>query len=378
VWFGQVKECKGLLMKKGMQDRYRSNNNFMQKSHYNNLNRKNKSYGRFKVYLGEQVGNAKIIKAPNQITIYNIGKNKGVCLYTETINFIESIKNSIKKSNCIVDFGHTEHITAAAMIVMFSQVQQAYDKSTYSLKIGSSKKSTGVNKILRRSGLKRLADSKEMIDNFKNVKQLPIIKGTGYKQGDDIVDYIQTKIYSNMSPETEYRIGDAISETMNNVGRHAYPESDNSDRNWWLITEVIGNQLYLAIYDNGIGIPKTVVEKPWFIQSLQATYPEMYKKIKSKLGEAGKDLQLFTFNPLKDSELISMSMKGDVTGTKEMKHGQGSKSIKALVKNTNGGKLWVYSNTGLYKLENENKKPELCSLPRSINGTLIQWNIEIQ
>ena len=63
-------------------------------------------------------------------------------------------------------------------------------------------------------------------------------------------------------------------------------------------------------------------------------------------------------------------MLGDVSGTKKSKHGQGSKSFKALVNETDGGKLWVYSSKGLYRFEDESKTPEVYKLPKHIGGTL--------
>lgn len=64
--------------------------------------------------------------------------------------------------------------------------------------------------------------------------------------------------------------------------------------------------------------------------------------------------------------------------------GQGSKSIKALVKETQQGKLWVYSNRGLYFLEDklgvsdDENKGEAIQLPKPLKGTLVQWNINIK
>lgn len=68
-------------------------------------------------------------------------------------------------------------------------------------------------------------------------------------------------------------------------------------------------------------------------------------------------------------------MVGDVTGTDSSKHGQGSKSIKALVADNDIGTLWIYSNDGLYKLKSGSV--ETIDLPKRMHGTLIQWNIKV-
>ncbi|RYF50342.1 MAG: hypothetical protein EOO38_05890 [Cytophagaceae bacterium] len=80
---------------------------------------------------------------------------------------------------------------------------------------------------------------------------------------------------------------------------------------------------------------------------------------------------------IKDAELIGMSMRGDVSRTREEKHGQGSKSILALVEETAEGLLWVFSNGGVYRFDQAVKKPEMYDLPMSFPGTLVQWNIEL-
>ncbi|MEM8068101.1 hypothetical protein Q4Q68_19585, partial [Morganella morganii] len=82
------------------------------------------------------------------------------------------------------------------------------------------------------------------------------------------------------------------------------------------------------------------------------------------------------FNLVSDAKKIAVSMADDVTGTGQTKHGQGSKSIKALVNKNELGKLWIYSNLGLYKI-NEGKA-EVIDLPARIEGTLIQWNIKVE
>ncbi|MFT4929849.1 MAG: hypothetical protein ACI8WB_005984, partial [Phenylobacterium sp.] len=57
--------------------------------------------------------------------------------------------------------------------------------------------------------------------------------------------------------------------------------------------------------------------------------------------------------------------------------GQGSKSIRALVDNTDGGKLWVFSHQGLYHAEHGMLQPELFRLTTKLAGTLVQWNITL-
>ncbi|MCY1305540.1 hypothetical protein D9M70_553500 [compost metagenome] len=172
--------------------------------------------------------------------------------------------------------------------------------------------------------------------------------------------------------------GDAVSETINNVGLHAYPGRPSEEKRWWVMCNTFGRKLYLAIYDCGVGIPKTVVEQPWFFPLLKFADPDKYKQFTEEFPELeSSGYQIFVPKHIPDERLIYYSMQNDVSGTKQEKHGQGSKSIKALVNDTEDGLLWVFSNHGLYTFSAEDQKPGEARLKKKFPGTLVQWNIEI-
>jgi hypothetical protein len=87
---------------------------------------------------------------------------------------------------------------------------------------------------------------------------------------------------------------------------------------------------------------------------------------------------------LNDTHLLSLAMSGDVSGTLEKGRGQGSKSIKSLVKENTNGRLWIISNNAVYRLKQLETdevsgeiQPDIKKLPHFFPGTLIQWNIKI-
>lgn len=74
-------------------------------------------------------------------------------------------------------------------------------------------------------------------------------------------------------------------------------------------------------------------------------------------------------------------MSDDVTrmnGEDELKHGQGSKSIRKLVADNDDGWLFIVSNRGMLWYRDEQSMIELHDMKCSINGTLVQWNIRIK
>ncbi|WP_216074030.1 hypothetical protein, partial [Acinetobacter baumannii] len=51
---------------------------------------------------------------------------------------------------------------------------------------------------------------------------------------------------------------------------HAYDDDfypkplPDDEKNWWIAVEKIENQLFIAVYDSGVGIPATLSKKPWY------------------------------------------------------------------------------------------------------------------
>jgi anti-anti-sigma regulatory factor len=338
---------------------------------------RNYSYGQKKQPVNA-LFNGKVIVAPEIISIYEFSSDEANN-YSETIRFSERLESEMAKGPCVVDFRNTQRVSAAALVVVYAAIDSCSKRRLWKSTILWSSISPSVNQALKRSRLADKIKGKEFDYAFSGLKHLPIVSSFGSRNMEDILDYIQERIYENkMSPETEYIYGDAVSETINNVGLHAYPGLASEEKKWWLLCSVIGDQLYLAIYDRGIGIPKTVLEKPWFLTSMEKVYPEQYQEIRREVPELERmGLKVFVPKKLKDSELIYLSMLGDVTGTKKDKHGQGSKSIKALVDETEDGILWIFSNRGLYNFSKDEDGPDLYKLPMKMSGTLIQWNIKL-
>ena len=109
-------------MKKQDQDRYKQSDSFYFKKHERYIGRKGKIYNRFKSPITNSVGNFKMLHAPVIISIYDVGKISNDD-FIETLEFKDQLIKNIGKKDCILDFSHTEHITVAAMLVIFSEIQ---------------------------------------------------------------------------------------------------------------------------------------------------------------------------------------------------------------------------------------------------------------
>lgn len=341
----------------------------------NELRRKGRVYDQNKVNVVKKLLGQDIITAPEYISIYEFEGRSAP--YYKTMEFIEQIQNRYKVRNCIVDFSGTKSVSAAALIVVYAAIENAGIGRKGSADISLSLKSPAVNKIIKSTNLLKLIRGHGISYALESARSMPIISSVGNDQMEDIIDFIQRRIFQDkMSPDTEHVYGDAVSETINNVGLHAYPGVPLEERRWWLMCSTYGRELYLAIYDRGVGIPKTVVEQPWFFPLMKFADPERYKQYES-LDLESKGISLLLPKYIPDERLIYYSMQNDVSGTKQEKHGQGSKSIKALVNDTDDGVLWVFSNNGLYTFSAEGQKPGEAGLKKKFPGTLVQWNIEI-
>ena len=319
-----------------------------------------------------------LITAPLDISIYSFGDK--IERYNDTIEFLKDISKNFRRKDCFVDFSKTKRVTAAALVLVYAAIDKASALRPGKAEILWSG-SEVVNRMLRINNIHRLIRGHKISFSLDSVKSMPIISSVGSEMMEEIIDYIQNKIYNDqMSPDTEHVYGDAVSETINNVRLHAYPNSKLQDKKWWLMCSVLGKKLYLAIYDTGVGIPKTVIDRPWFVSAVQITHPQEYASILEQHPGFEKEKPLLLRlipTKISDEQLIMISMQGDVSGTKQDKHGQGSKSIMALVGDTADGVLWVFSNGGLYKFNQADKKPEMYKLPKEFPGTLVQWNIEL-
>jgi len=344
----------------------------------NTVHRKSRRYNPYR-YQGERkVGDQLLITAPTYISIYDFSDDKKKCPYTQTLQFLRKIEKNLNKDNCLIDFSNTSKVSVAALVLVYAAIETALAGNTGKADLIWSKKHHHVNLTIKSMNLHKVITGETIEYDLKNAKTLPIISSVGSEHMEEIIDFIQKGVYKAMTPDKEWVYADAISETINNVGLHAYPDSQQRDKKWWLTCNTIGNQLYLAIYDNGIGIPKTVVDRPWFLSSLKSTHPTDHQQLMDlfpDLEKSGFGIYIPTIIP--DERLIHLSMQGDVTGTKKEKHGQGSKSIMALVSDTPDGKLWVYSNNGLYTFWQSDQTPGEKKLKTKFPGTLVQWNIKI-
>ncbi|USD67156.1 hypothetical protein [Vibrio sp. SCSIO 43136] len=268
--------------------------------------------------------------------------------------------------------------------------------------------SPGINYQISTTGFYLASHKRREMMRNSNIGQIPVISGSNQEFGDladDLVDAISDKYYDGSMPsEVEFKISQAIIETVENVGRHAYPHvNDNHDKKWWLICSIgdtdydDGKHMFLAIYDTGRGIPMSFEDSHVFQHRVKSHYPEEYNRLiqgseatdnKKNVVRALLRTAKSIFKPLRetigDSGMIYASMMHEVTRIDDQNHGQGSISIKDVVTDDPGSHLIITSDKGWYQYDKGAKNEDgmddehsLRELANSMPGTFIQWSIKL-
>lgn len=181
----------------------------------------------------------------------------------------------------------------------------------------------------------------------------------------EAITYAQAAIASYKGEDDEggnYAFN-AVSESFSNVWQHAYslearlPEVV-SLKKWWIAIEKVNDQLFMAVYDVGIGIPRSTRKKSW------------YTSLKADL--------LGYFGGLNgDCQDLKTALEYGVSRYNLQGRGNGLPAIKELVEVNPDGDLYIVSGKGIYRYRSKFKREEWASLESAFPGTLIQWNLAL-
>ncbi|BDU38719.1 hypothetical protein [Vibrio nigripulchritudo] len=305
--------------------------------------------------------------------------------------FFELLRNTLVKSpKCIyLSFVNTKVFKVMPTLVLYSIIDDAREELGVTTKINimwaKGNKARDVNFNIRVSG--EFLPAAERESKMKDCDLFPVIMGSNARANElsnKFVDSILEKHFPDADAEKEQQIASAIQETIDNVGRHAYPSlEDHTKKRWWFDCNRIGDNLYIAIYDRGIGIPSSLSKNnAVFLSRINMLYKEKYVDV---IGEEVtvdnlsqlEMLKTWLNRNLSDGQLIRAAMHIDVTSTELDKHGQGSKSIKGLITSDENSYLLMYSNKGFYCYSKGTSDTDKSveNSDHVVPGTLIQWSI---
>lgn len=161
-------------------------------------------------------------------------------------------------------------------------------------------------------------------------------------------------------------LASGITEAVQNVGEHAYPESckiPKKHQNWYMggSLDTKANELRVVFYDQGIGIPSSLPS---------STKWEKAQNWMSFLEPVDRK---------KDKNLLKAAVGYNRSRTGEHGKGKGLQDFLEFIKERGSGYLSILSERGLYKFTKEqsvsSEKSESFKSP--LQGTLIIWKIEL-
>ncbi|EJL6748771.1 hypothetical protein ODX99_001143 [Vibrio alginolyticus] len=349
-----------------------------------NFNGKNKLYTLYGV---------PIFPVPENLDLSNNGFND------DLKNFFEELEDLLSTNRHIYLSFERTTVVRLPMFLLIIALQEKYQAKISPM---LSSKSPWVNRMIEAAGSFSSSSHRRSTLFDKTVSRIPVISGSNCEfetLADDLVDAISDKYYDGqIPPHIEAKISQAIIETLENVGRHAYPsESDEEKKKWWLICSIgqvhadSEDYMFLAIYDQGRGIPLSFEDSQVFQNRIKKHYPKEYQTL--ILGEdpdtgktsavkglvrslASKVISLR--KTIGDSGMIYGSMMHEITRIDDENHGQGSVSIKDVITNDPESKLIIHSCKGCYQFNRGSQKEDTTFEHKNeLSGTLLQWSIKL-
>lgn len=160
----------------------------------------------------------------------------------------------------------------------------------------------------------------------------------------------------------------AISESFTNVWQHAYAEDlkvryrtlgeSAGVKKWWIALKHMDDQLFMAVYDIGCGIPASTRRKGW------------YSSVK-------QDLVSLLTGMSSDNQDIKTALEYGNSRYKVQGRGNGLPTMKKFVEINPDGALRIMSGNGMYRFGSRNGSEEWIDLAANFPGTLVQWNIAL-
>lgn len=327
-----------------------------------------KKNGSRRAFIPSRVFSRVRIPAPKMLDLFNAEN------YKTFIDFITVIRDCIDDGEkVIIDFRSTESLKACAVVILYAYIdlmqRQTNNKRIIAItKCGSPR----ANNWFKKCGLWELTSFQTT--NPHKLDAMAIVSAVAGATKDNkesaearnkiksVLKHIKDTIYGGkISPSEGQRLYAALTESISNVGLHAYSnETQFSEfiadvgKRWWILAHKIEDQLFLMVYDMGEGIPITLVNKDFFTFIVQK------------------------FNPKTDSDKIFAAVQYGETRMKSQKHGKGLPDMKRYVVDNPEGELHIFSGMGRYSYIAQKDEEQKYDLPYSIGGTLIQWNVSLR
>lgn len=279
------------------------------------------------------------------------------------------------RSKLTLDFRNLKIIKIAAIVVLYAHLEIMLESRVVSKLLWIKPSDESINASLSELGVWALFG-----EDFKPQESTIRICSISHEQNQsdkkqplrDAITYAKNSIAQFQATEILEEAGDAafgaISESFTNVWQHAYAEDLKPHyrtlsgavtlKKWWIALRHIDGQLFMAVYDVGVGIPASTRRKGW------------YSAVK-------QDLVSFLTGKSPDNQDINTALEYGNSRYKVQGRGNGLPTMKKLVEINPDGALRIMSGKGMYRFGSRNNTEEWSDLAASFPGTLVQWNIAL-
>lgn len=187
----------------------------------------------------------------------------------------------------VIDLKDVKHLTLDAALVLTAEYHRRCLLSEYKPVIDDEAWSPEVRLLLQELGFYELVDahgrtaeSVYSVDSPDRLRFVQFLSGERVEQSEarKLIDSLRAAC--GQEPEKEY-IYAALVEAIKNVKHHAYLGGDTADgipsvSKWWVAGAYDPEHrlLQFAVYDQGVGIPKTLPKRPFFESVRRFCRPE--------------------------------------------------------------------------------------------------------
>jgi hypothetical protein len=148
---------------------------------------------------------------------------------------------------------------------------------------------------------------------------------------------------------------DCLNEAVCNTVGHAYKDADSSGvpealRKWWIFSQYKDGRFFVAIYDIGDGIPRTLRRKPEWIEYLRLRH----------------------YN---DGSILRSAISSTRTRTLQPERGKGLPEMLEFSQSLKDGGLSILSAKGGFRYDAASAAMRHRKFDLPLRGTLVQWSI---
>ena len=280
-----------------------------------------------------------------------------------------------KLSKLTLDFSKLAVIKISALVILYAHLEVLLESKVARKLLWKKSTDTLINSSLADIGIWSLLG-----EEYKPQQGTIRICSVSHEQNQsddkqplrDAITYAKSAIAlyqnPNLSEDADDAAFGAISESFTNVWQHAYAEDLQTRystlgnsleiKKWWIALRHIDGQLFMAVYDVGVGIPSSTRRKGW------------YGSVKQEL------LSLVTGISAENLDIKTALEYGN-SRYKEQGRGNGLPTMKKFVEINPDGVLRIMSGKGMYRFGSRNNTEEWIDLAADFPGTLVQWNIAL-